>query len=182
MNRYLIFLILSIPVILISRKSLLKIKSHGFFRFFAWEGIVWVFSSNYTYWFVDPFCLRQIISWLLLIISVYLVAAGVILMTKKGKPHKDRNEDNLFEFEKTTELVDTGIFSYIRHPLYASLLYLLWAIFLKHPDLEGAIVTVVSSAFLYFTAAYDEKECIAYFGDSYIQYKKKTRMFIPYIF
>jgi protein-S-isoprenylcysteine O-methyltransferase Ste14 len=48
----------------------------------------------------------------------------VILMKKMGKPEPDRNEETLYQFERTTELVDKGIFKYIRHPLYSSLLFL----------------------------------------------------------
>jgi len=34
----------------------------------------------------------------------------------------------------------------------------------------------------YLTSRYDEKECIAYFGEKYTGYMKRTRMFIPFVF
>jgi len=182
MSRIIIFLIFSIPVILVSWRSLTRFKSHGFFRFFAWECILWLFASNYKFWFHDPFSFNQIVSWILLIIAGYLVIAGVILMHKFGKPGKTRDEKTLFEFEKTTELVDSGIFQYIRHPLYASLVYLTWAVFLKNISVELLVVAFFSTVLLYFTARYDEKECIAFFGEKYREYMKKSKMFIPYIF
>jgi protein-S-isoprenylcysteine O-methyltransferase Ste14 len=103
-------------------------------------------------------------------------------MKKTGKPEPDRNEETLYQFERTTELIDTGIFKYIRHPLYSSLLFLTWGIFLKNTSVELLIVSVVSTVFLYLTAIFDEKECIDYFGDKYIEYMKKSKRFIPYIF
>jgi protein-S-isoprenylcysteine O-methyltransferase Ste14 len=176
-----IFGILSLPVIIISWRTLFKLESHGFYRFISWECIIWLFANNYKYWFEYPFTLNQIFSWILLIISGYLVIAGVILMRKKGEPAKIRNEKALYQFEQTTKLVDTGIFKYIRHPLYSSLLFLTWGIFLKNPTSGLLVVALASTIFLYLTAIVDEKECIVYFGDKYREYMKRSKMFIPFI-
>ena len=181
MNRIIFFLILTIPVIVISWRTIFNIRSHGFFRFFSWECIIWLFATNYKYWFDDPFSINQIFSWIFLIISGYLVIVGVILMKKVGKQGNNRNEKTLYQFEKTTELIEQGIFKYIRHPLYSSLLFLTWGIFLKNFSIELLIVSMLSTVFLYLTATFDEKECIAFFGDKYIEYMKKSKRFIPYI-
>jgi protein-S-isoprenylcysteine O-methyltransferase Ste14 len=103
-------------------------------------------------------------------------------MKKTGKAERNRNGETLYQFERTTELIDTGIFKYIRHPLYSSLLFLTWGIFLKNTSTELLIVSVLSTIFLYLTAIFDEKECIEYFGDRYIEYMKGSKRFIPYIF
>ena len=122
MVRIIAFVILSLPVILLSWSAMLRVRSHGFYRFFSWESILWLLVCNLTYWFDDPFCFRQQCSWILLIISFYLVVSGVILLKIKGKPNSNRAEKGLYKFEKTSELVDTGIYKYIRHPLYSSLI------------------------------------------------------------
>lgn len=181
MNRLIIFLILSIPVILISRRTIFDYKSHGFYRFFSWECIIWLIATNYKYWFRDPFSINQLFSWIFLIVSAYLVIIGVILMKKMGKPKNDRNEKSLYQFEKTTELIEQGIFKYIRHPLYSSLIFLTWGILLKSTSFELLVVSIISTLFLYLTAIFDEKECIHFFGDKYIEYMKRSKMFIPYL-
>lgn len=181
MNRLIIFLILSIPVILISRRTIFDYKSHGFYRFFSWECIIWLIATNYKYWFSDPFSINQLFSWIFLIVSAYLVITGVILMKKMGKPKSDRNEKSLYQFEKTTELIEQGIFKYIRHPLYSSLIFLTWGILLKSTSIELLVVSIISTLFLYLTAIFDEKECIHFFGVKYIEYMKRSKMFIPYI-
>lgn len=177
-----IFGVLSLPVIIVSWRTLFNLRSHGFSRFISWECIIWLFANNYLYWFVDPLKLNQIFSWILLFISAYLVISGAYLLKKLGKASKNRNEDTLYQFEQTTELVDRGIFKYIRHPLYSSLIFLTWGIMLKDPGLHVLLISIVSTIFLYITAVYDEKECIQYFGDKYAKYMKRTKMFIPYIF
>jgi len=181
MVKIVVFIILSIPVVLVSWRSLWNIKSHGFYRFFSWECILWLFISNYKYWFVDALSVQQIVSWLLLVLSVYVLVAGIVLLRTRGKSKQSREDDTLHKFEKTTELVDTGIYNHIRHPLYASLLFLTWGICLKNITLPLFVISLFSSLFLYITARFDEKECIAYFGDKYQSYMKRSKMFIPYL-
>jgi len=102
-------------------------------------------------------------------------------MRKNGKAEKSREAESLYQFEKTTELVDTGIFKYIRHPLYSSLIFLTWGIFFKHVTIPLIIFAVASTVFLYLTSITDEKECITYFGDKYKDYMKRTKQFIPFV-
>jgi len=182
MGKLIIFGILSLLSIIFSWRTLFILKSHGFYRFFSWECIIWLFASNYTFWFNDPFSVKQIFSWIFLLLSAYLVIIGAILLIKKGKPLNIRDDKTLFQFEKTTSLIDTGIYKYIRHPIYSSLIYLTWGIYLKNTTFELLIVAVLSSIFLYITAKLDEKECILYFKDEYKSYINRSKMFIPFLF
>ncbi len=118
-----LFVASSIPILWISIPSLRTPLSHGFFRFFAWEMILGAFVINLHAWFQNPFSGHQIISWVLLIAALILIVNGVYLLRTVGKP-----TDPL---EATTHLVTRGIYRYIRHPLYASLFYLVWGIFLS---------------------------------------------------
>jgi protein-S-isoprenylcysteine O-methyltransferase Ste14 len=181
MIKWIIFAVLSIGIVIISRRTLFNFRSHGFYRFIAWELIALIFAFNYKYWFKDPFSVNQIFSWVLLIASGSVVIAGVLKLRRSGYSQNTRADENLYHFEKTTKLVDTGIFKYIRHPLYSSLLFLAWGIFLKDPTILTLVLVITASVFLYLTAVFDERECIEYFGEDYIYYKGKTQMFIPFI-
>jgi protein-S-isoprenylcysteine O-methyltransferase Ste14 len=181
MDKVILFIALSLPVIYLSKRALFDIKSHGFPRFFSWECIIALFVANYKFWFVEPFSVKQVISWILLAVSAYIVVAGVVLLRRASKPGVVRVDEKLFKFEKTTELVTAGIFKYIRHPLYSSLIFLSWGIYFKHPTVIMTLVAMISSVLLWFTAVGDEKECIAYFGDSYRDYMKATKRFIPFV-
>lgn len=181
MDKIILFVALSIPVIYLSKKSLFDIKSHGFPRFFAWECIIWLFLSVYKSWFAEPYSLRQIISWLLLCISLYMVIEGVIRLRKGRKPGIKRVDEKLYRFEQTTELIKEGIYKYIRHPMYSSLLFLTWGIYLKQPSFVLTLVALLSSALIWYTSIRDEKECIDFFGDSYREYIKETKRLIPFI-
>jgi protein-S-isoprenylcysteine O-methyltransferase Ste14 len=177
------FIALSIGLILISRRSLRVPRSHGFYRFFAWEFIGVLFILNIEVWFLAPWSWYQLISWFLLIVSIVPLVIGVRTLVARGKPTKQRDgEPQLLTFEKTSTLVTTGIYHYIRHPLYASLLFLTWGVFFKAPAAPGLLLALAASLFLIATAKADEAECINYFGPDYRDYMKQTKMFVPFIF
>ena len=169
-----LFIAGSIFIVWVSIPSLRRPGSHGFYRFFAWEAIWGMFLMNALSWFVYPFAWYQIISWILLLTSLVPIISGVYLLRHTGKP-----TDAL---EATTQLVRSGIYRFIRHPLYASLLYLAWGIFFKSPSLLDGCLAAVATAFLYATARADEAECLVKFGEEYAGYMKKTKMFIPFVF
>ncbi len=181
MSSLTLFCFLSIPIILLSRRSLSNLSSHGFTRFLGWECIIWLFASNYKFWYDDPLGIKQVISWVLLLISLYYVISGFVVLKKFGKAENNKGRESLYRFEKTTELVRSGIFRRIRHPLYGSLIFLAWGIFLKNTTVPLLLVTFASTIFLYLTALRDEKECLEYFGDLYQEYMKHTKLFIPFL-
>jgi len=166
----------------VSRNSLRSLHHHGFYRFFAWETILVLFILNAGYWFLDPSSPRQITSWLFLIISLVLIFLGVQTFRKAGQIDPDRVDPALVGVEKTTRLVTTGIYRYIRHPFYSSLLFLGWGIFLKNVTWIGIILAALNTALLLIAARREENENKVYFGEKYSAYMQQTRMFIPYIF
>ena len=177
----LLFLGLSIPVILVSWRSFRRWATHGIFRFISWECILWLFLSQIPVWFHQVLTWNQLISWVLLFGSIYPALAGPVAL-KKGRKGYHRRDRTLYEFERTTELVTSGIYRYIRHPMYASLLYLTWGIFFKNPDWSLLIISLISSVSLYLTARMEEQENIRFFGESYLEYMKKTTRLIPFVF
>ena len=182
MDKVILFITLTLPLLLITGPSLVDPKSRGFSRFFSWECMIALIVISYQKWFVNPFSATQIVSWLLLIISIYLVYAGGSLLMKARKPGVVRVDEKLFRFEKTTELVTTGIFRYIRHPLYSSLLFLTWGIWFKQPMLITFPIAVLASALLLLTAIREEHECLTYFGEKYREYMNDTKRLIPFVF
>ncbi|MCX6335095.1 MAG: isoprenylcysteine carboxylmethyltransferase family protein [Bacteroidia bacterium] len=155
--------------------SIREKRYHGFARFFSFESIFILLMLNLKVWFKDPFSGFQIISWVLLFVSIYPGIAGYITLHKKGKP-----EDN--HIERTTVVVKSGIFKYIRHPLYCSLLILGTGVMFKDPGKLQLILGAVNLLAIYFTARIEEKEMTKKFGPDYLKYMTETKMFIPYLF
>lgn len=174
MYRLIVFAFASVGILLFSWSSLRSPRLHGFFRFFAFESLLGIILLNLECWFRDPFSALQVVSWVLLASSLLLAVHGFYLLRVIGKP-----EGN---FENTTTLVTLGAYRYIRHPLYASLLFLGWGAFFKDPSLPGGALALAISGFLTAAAKVEEAENLQKFGAEYAGYMKTTRMFIPFLF
>jgi protein-S-isoprenylcysteine O-methyltransferase Ste14 len=166
----------------LSRASLAVPGSHGFFRFFAWLAILGLALLNVDVWFRAPASWHQLVSWPLLVFSAVLAIVGVRLLRQRGAPDARRDDVPLVAFEKTTTLVTTGAYRYIRHPLYSSLLFLAWGIFFKAPSWLGGLLALAATLFLVATARVEEAENLRYFGEQYKEYMQRTKMFVPFLF
>ena len=179
---WVVFLGFSAGIVLLSWRSFRDRRSHGFYRFFAFEAILALILLNIEFWFHQAFSIRQILSWLLLLLSLFLAVHGFTLLRRIGKPDAAIQDPMRLNVEKTTHLVQVGAYRYIRHPLYASLLCLAWGAFLKHPSLLGVGLGVIATLALYATAQAEEAENLEHFGPVYAEYMEQTRMFIPFVF
>jgi len=181
--RIAIFLAASAAIAWLSWRSLRDWRSHGFYRFFAFELLSALILLNVPAWFRRPLSPRQLVSWLLGAASIGLAIEGFRLLRLIGRPTPTAARATNFSFENTTTLVTIGAYRFIRHPLYASLLALVWAAYLKDPWAIGSIVLALgASGFLTATAIAEEKENLASFGASYALYMKRTRRFVPFMF
>jgi protein-S-isoprenylcysteine O-methyltransferase Ste14 len=180
--KVIVFILATTGIAWISRSSLRNIQNHGFYRFWSWEAILVLFLLNMEYWFLDPFRIRQIFAWVFLVLSLVLILEGVRLFRQQGNIDEERKDPALVGIEKTTQLVTTGLYRYIRHPFYSSLLFLGWGIFLKHITWVGLLLAVFNTIMLVMTARKEEVENIQFFGQQYQEYMKKTKMFVPFLF
>ena len=154
--------------------SLRNRNVHGFYRFYVFEILLVMILANVDRWFQDPWAAHQVLSWILLSLASATAIHGFYLLRVVGRPRGN--------FENTTHLVIIGAYKYIRHPLYGSLLALVWGIFFKDASLPGVLLAAVATLFLYATAKTEETENLTKFGIEYSDYMKSTRMFIPYVF
>ena len=177
-----IFLVVSAAIVALSWKSLRNPRFHGFFRFFALEFILLLILFNIEHWFVEPFAPRQIASWMLLLISLLLAMQSFYLFRRLGKPGGRVEGSPNLKFENTTQLVRSGAYKYIRHPMYCSLLLFAGGAFLKDASTLYTILAFGVPIFLYATAKVEERENIQRFGKEYEEYIKGTKMFLPFLF
>lgn len=173
MVRLVVFIILSIGLVIWSWKSLWNRQVHGFYRFFTFESILALIIVNTNTWFTNPLSVTQIISWILLLASIIVAIQGFYLLHTIGRPARG--------IEDTTILVKTGIYKYVRHPLYISLILVAWGVLLKDITLLSAILVIMATIFSVATAMVEEKENLQRFGDEYAHYMNSTKRFIPLI-
>lgn len=153
--------------------SLRHKRYHGIYRLIAFECIILLVLLNYSLWFRTPFSWFQIISWILLCLALLVAISGFYYFYRIGKP-----SDGL---EGTTRLIDTGIYRYIRHPMYFSLILGGFGVLMKDPEGLQALLAFLNFLALYLTARVEEKEMIGKFGKAYGDYRQRTKMFLPFL-
>lgn len=181
MLKLVVFLLLSLPLIYLSWRTLFSPDKHGLYRFITWELILWIAVHNYRYLRVEEFNSRLLISSLLLVTSALLVVWAFVVMRREGRVSRQRQDNTLFGFEKTTALVTTGVFGYIRHPMYTSLLCLLWGLLLRNVEFPLLLVALLGTLTCIVAALIEERENLAYFGEPYRQYMRRSKRFIPFL-
>lgn len=176
-----VFVLLSLPLIYLSWRTLFNFDKHGLYRFLTWESILWIAVQNHRYLQVEQFNLRLLLSSALLVTSLLVVIWAFLTMRREGKISHQRQDDTLFTFEKTTTLVTIGIFRYIRHPMYSSLLCLLWGVLLRNLEPGLSLVALFGTLTCVTAALIEERENLDYFGAAYRQYMSRSKRFIPFL-
>jgi protein-S-isoprenylcysteine O-methyltransferase Ste14 len=174
MLKVMIFVLVSAGIAFVSWTSFRNPRSHGFWRFFAFESFLLLTLLNIEVWFTDPFSTLQIMSWLLLLSSAVFAVHGFYLLHTMGHPRGG--------IENTTALVRRGAYTYVRHPLYSTLLLSGCGVFFKDPSLLAGILFLATSIFVVATAKTEELENLKKFGGDYAAYMQTTKMFIPFVF
>jgi len=182
MIRLTLFFLGTIFFLVFSRRALLNLKVHGFYRFFVFEGILALVLINHPHWFQDPFSPLHCLSWLLLAASIFFVIQAVSLLKNRGGHAQRKEAPENHAFENTVRVVDEGLYRYVRHPMYSSLLFLAWGAFCKHITPANTILIALITTFLLIAARIEENENIRFFGVAYTDYMRRSRMFIPWIF
>ena len=112
----------------------------------------------------------QILGGLLLILGAVTGIAGSLTLGRNRTPYPVPNTD--------TALIQDGIYAYIRHPLYTSLILLglAWALFWH----SGAalVASIIMALQLHFKAAFEERQLDRLFSD-YPDYRKRVPRFFP---
>lgn len=134
--------------------------------------IVYVFSS------VLDFADYTLPSWLAWA-GVVLFALAILLLWRS---HHDlgRNWTVIVSLRKKHELITSGVYKYIRHPMYSA--HLIWAIaqiMILHNWIAGYSFLIVQIPFYYFRINNEERMMIEQFGNSYKSYMQKTDRLIP---
>jgi protein-S-isoprenylcysteine O-methyltransferase Ste14 len=78
------------------------------------------------------------------------------------------------------ELVTSGPYSFVRHPIYTGLLTAMLGTALVD-NLLGLIVVAVLVAYFYYCGTVEERNLTATFPTAYPEYRSRTKMLIPFL-
>ena len=78
------------------------------------------------------------------------------------------------------ELVTSGPYRFVRHPIYSGLLAGVLGTALA-TNLIGLIIVAALAAYFYYSASVEEKNLTATFPSAYPAYRARTKMLIPFV-
>ena len=113
------------------------------------------------------------------VIGVVVFAAGLALAIW-ARVHIGRNWGMPTTQKAEPELVTSGPYHFVRHPIYSGILIGVVGTALA-TNLIGLIVVGVLGAYFYYSATVEEKNLTATFPAAYPAYRASTKMLIPFV-
>jgi protein-S-isoprenylcysteine O-methyltransferase Ste14 len=77
-------------------------------------------------------------------------------------------------YTRTTQLVDNGVYSIVRHPQYLAGVLVAVALTMITPHWLVAVLGAIFAAMSYLSALYEDQSCIIKFGDAYAEYEARV--------
>ena len=78
------------------------------------------------------------------------------------------------------ELVTSGPYRFVRHPIYSGILLALVGTALA-TNLLGLLIAAILTGYFYYSASVEEKNLAATFPTEYPAYREQTKMLIPFV-
>lgn len=143
-----------------------------------WVGIA--FNGTYLlYWFTPLLAWATVLPFVLRIAGVIISVYGLYLFWVTHKA-LGANWSPLLEVRKRHQLITTGIYKYIRHPMYTAISVFTGGLGLISANLIVLLLPLIMFSFLCYIRIRDEEGMmISWFGDDYILYMRKTGKFFP---
>ncbi len=121
-------------------------------------------------------------------LPLYLHISGLLLIVPMlwlfYRSHKNlgQNWSATLEIREGHKVVDSGVYRYVRHPMYSAILLLVIIQALLLNNYIAGLSGVISFGLLYILRVKNEERMmIKEFGDEYKQYMKRTKRIIPFI-
>jgi protein-S-isoprenylcysteine O-methyltransferase Ste14 len=117
-------------------------------------------------------------SWLL-VMGEGLAIAALLIGFRQTDPREFLGLRQLSEIDKPSMLNTSGLYRYVRHPLYTAGLAFIWMMPVMTTNILG--VNLGLTIYVIIGAYFEERKLQAKFGQEYKDYIKVTPMFIPFL-
>ncbi|HVS79753.1 MAG TPA: isoprenylcysteine carboxylmethyltransferase family protein [Candidatus Paceibacterota bacterium] len=115
------------------------------------------------------------------VIGVLLCMAGIGFAIWARK-HLGKNWGMPMSIKEKPDLVTTGPYTYVRHPIYTGMLLALAGSAIVGGQWEWLVPAALFAAYFVYSAKVEEKNMSKIFPDQYPEYKKRSKMLIPFVF
>jgi len=118
---------------------------------------------------VNSYLVLFIIGWVVWAFGMVLVMAPIVMFPRRGGVPKGKS------FASTTRLVDTGIYTIVRHPQYTGgVLAIFLTTLLWYPHWLFGVLGVTGTVVIYLSCKEEDRYLIEKFGDDYGRYMQKV--------
>lgn len=141
----------------------------------AWIALPLVVAlSRRLPWVLQPWPVHVAVRWAALAVALAAFAATLVCWRRMG-----RNWRMGIDPGEKTELVVTGPYAYVRHPIYGLSSLLMLASFVVVPSPAMAVVAVAHLLLLQWEARREERYLTQVHGQVYADYARHTGRFFP---
>ena len=142
-----------------------------------------LFYILFAFWWANPNNLGPLVFQQTLPIQVVgIVVLGLALIVKVWSFWVFRTWRLFPHIDPGHQLVTSGPYSRVRHPLYFAFQLLFFGSFLIEPRLGFATQVILNFAAHDFRCRVEEQILIKAFGDTYRQYKQRTQRLLPWMY
>jgi protein-S-isoprenylcysteine O-methyltransferase Ste14 len=113
------------------------------------------------------------------VIGVVVFATGIALAIW-ARTYLGRNWGMPTSQKDDPELVTSGPYRFVRHPIYSGILLGVLGTALA-TNLLGVIIFAILAAYFYYSASVEEKNLTATFPTTYPAYRRATKMLVPFV-
>jgi protein-S-isoprenylcysteine O-methyltransferase Ste14 len=147
-------------------------RSHSWKR----DPLLWIYSilmflpiiMVFVFYNYYRLCFLVYVGWILLVFSIFIIfLAGGEFRKRGGAPEGESLVD-------TTVLVDSGIYSVVRHPQYLGFMLFVLALVLMSQHWSSVISWVTGSILFYRDVLREEQMSVKKFGYDYKRYMQKV--------
>lgn len=119
-------------------------------------------------------------SYLLNFISIFLVIIGLFVAIY-ARYTLGSNWSAHVEMKVKHELITTGMYKYVRHPIYTGVILMRIGSVLVVGTVNLLLFFFIGAGYLIYRLVQEEQLLIKYFPKEYPEYKKRTKALIPFI-
>jgi len=110
------------------------------------------------------------------------VTVGGLLFAVWARVHLGRNWSRSVTIKQGHELITTGPYAVVRHPIYTGILAGFLGTAIAVSQVRGLIVVVLIFVALWAKLRMEEEWMRSQFGETYAAYARKTAALVPYVF
>ncbi len=127
-----------------------------------WRQVLW-----------QPSLILDLLAVILTVSGLAIAVAGRLALGRNWSPHAT--------FKQSHELIQNGVYAYVRHPIYCGMLLMIIGTTINIRLTFGFIILVLACMVFWLKIKSEEKMMTDHFPKEYKAYRKRVKAIIPYV-